>query len=154
MALQPAVLRAELTRIFSVSSGSPAEAAAKLAAAYGRYAQTATAGVVPWVPTGLEERRLRGVLVVSLGPTGSAPVVARAWAQGVTAFWFAPPVVFGVGAVTAVPGAALLLPTLTALFLSPRNSVVSAAASLASALDAATRTVLVTLPPAGPVPLV
>lgn len=154
MPLLPTVLCQDLARALSTSAPSHGAAAAKLAAAYARYAAGATAGAFPWVPTGQEEARLRRALAAALGPSGAPPIVGAAWVLGLTQFWLLPPVPFAPGLVTAMPGAVALAPAITTALLNPRNTSGAAAASLASALDAATRTVLVTIPPSGPVPLV
>lgn len=154
MPLLPNELRQDLARALAVPTSSYGEAAARLAAAYARYAAGAVAGVLPWVPTGQEEGRLRRALAAALRPAGAPGVVGAAWALGVTQFWLAPPVPFGAGVVTVVPGAAALAQAVTVALLNPRNSSAASAASLALALDTATRTVLVTIPPSGPVPLV
>ena len=125
--------------------------------AYNTYAQTVQAGVALPVFTGSEKLLLRDALFNAYkNPnTGSAQAVGLAWYQGLQSFWGVPPVVFSAGADTGVPVEG---PTVAALVLSMgtvlsnlSNTVDSAASSMASCLDAATRGFIVTLAPSGTV---
>lgn len=147
-------LRDGLGAALARPSNTALEAAGKQAAAYGRYATGALAGVVPWVPTGTEEARLQGALLVGMVPGGNPALLAASWAQGLAAFWLLPPAIFGPGVATAFGGAPLVVGGLTPLFSNPLNPASISALTMASILDAATRTVIVTLPVVGPVPLV
>lgn len=153
MALIPSVLIGQLAGAFAAPVRDASTAARRHAIAYECYARSAMAGAFPWAATGAERERLVQSLLGAMIPAGSGPQMAGAWAQGLLAFWLAPPVVFGAGVVTAFPGQPALAAALTAAFSNPNNTAATAAVSVSQALDAATRTILVTLPILGPVPL-
>lgn len=133
--------------------GSHLAAASAYASAYQVYAASATAGVFPWVPTGVEEVSLRSALLGGFSAKVSGATAAAGWATGLLAFWMAPPVAFGVGAVTSFSGQGVLQATLSGLFSVPSGSREMVAGQLSTALDIATRTVIVTIPGIGAVPL-
>lgn len=153
MALIPSVLIGQLAGAFAAPVRDASTAARRHAIAYECYARSAMAGAFPWAATGAERERLVQSLLGAMIPAGTAPQMAAAWAQGLFAFWSVPPVIFGAGAVTAFPGQPGLQAALTGIFGNPGNTAASAAAAVGQALDAATRTILVTLPIVGPVPL-
>lgn len=133
--------------------GSHLAAASAYAEVYRVYATAATAGALPWVPTGMEEVRLRSALLGGFSAKVSGDAAAAGWATGILTFWMAPPVVFGLGAVTGFPGQGALQAALSGLFSAPNGSREGVAGQIAAAIDAATRTVLVTIPGIGVVPL-
>ena len=151
--LLPAVLLQGLASALRPSR-SPQAAAQAWGAAYAAYARAAQAAGVPWVPTGAEEARFSATLVRSMTVGGSPSLLAGAVCDAILAFWMLPPVVFGPGAVTAFGGQAVLQSSLAALFSNPRNEGTIVATHAAAAMDAASRTVIVTLPIVGPSPLV
>lgn len=154
MALVPLLLVQGFASVFAAPARSSEQAADQMAGVYARYARGATAGALPWVPTGAEQQRLRAALAAATVPMGTPQMLAQAWASGLAAFWLAPPVPFPPGVASAFPGQPALVGALSSLFSNPRNQVTTAAAGLGSALDAATRTILVQVPVVGPVPLV
>ena len=141
---------------------TPVDAAKKMASIYDQYAQLAMAG--PSLPafTGLEKGRLESLLLAALAVplVGAPPLIAAAWANGMLAYWNTPPVPFVgpavAGAVTLAVGCLSAIAPLTVVFSNPFNTPESAAVQIASALDIATRTVIVTIapPPGTIVPLV
>lgn len=161
MPLVVSTLASELKTIFESMPTDGALAASKLAGAYDKYCKAALAGGIPPVFTGAEKPALEGFLAgVLASGAGSAAQVAQAWSTGIQAYWVAPPVPFMAppiaGVVTAMPGAASAVSTITGVLSNMANTEDSAAQGLAAALDVATKTVLVTFttppPPAGPPP--
>lgn len=149
------VLSQSLAAVFSGPALSPDAAAGRLASAYAGYAAGGMALGIPWVPTGAEEQRLRLRLRAALVPeTGSPVSMASAFTEGVLAFWLTPPVPFGPGVVTVIPGLIGLQTGLAAFFANPLNPSAAVASCVASLLDQATRTVVVVYPVTGPAPLV
>lgn len=167
MPLVPTILQNEFLRVFKSTKNNTADSVARdLAGAYESYAQWASAGGIAFPAfTGLERLKLEKTLlaVMSFPKTSTSVATATALANGVMAFWQAPPVIFGPatpGVVTMAAGVApaILAPAIP-LLSNPSNPTELVALSLATIVDAATRTVLVTLtlpPPASPivVPLV
>lgn len=127
------------------------------ARAYESYASKAVAG--PGIPsfTGSEARKFEGLLSSAFRSPGPPAAFASSLANAIEAFWLAPPVAFvvagGSGIASAFPGKAQLVATLIENLSSPQPSAV-AAQRIGIAVDSATRTiiVLITIPPAGPVP--
>jgi uncharacterized protein (DUF486 family) len=164
MPLISAGLQASLFQIFtSQRQMTPRLAAQKMAKAYDNYARTAMAAASTPVITGLEAQKLEQTLYTAISNprVGMAPIIAAAWGAGVMAYWMAPPVPF-VGPQTGmVLQAATVVPIITAGLTACFSNVLSteslSAQLMSTALDAATRTVMVTLlppPPAPPVPVV
>jgi hypothetical protein len=137
----------------------PLPAAAKMADIYATYAATGLFGASLPVFTGAEKAVLAATLAAIFAlPVPNPAAWGTAWSAGVTTFWLAPPIAVAgpqVGVVTAVPGAASLIATLTAQVLIPFNPAPVAAALIAAALHAATQTVAATVapPPATVVPI-
>lgn len=155
MALLPATMQQAFDRLFRIERPRFAGLAAqRLAAIYADYAQAATAGVYGLVVlTGTERPRLESALRAALAlPQGSALSLALAWTGGLSVFWAGAAFVGG-GAATVVAGAPLLTGALAGLFSNPLNTESVSAAGLATALDVATRT-LVVGGPSGPQPVV
>jgi hypothetical protein len=121
------------------------EAARRMALTYGIYARSAQAAGTPGIFTGLETKILEGLLYTALQVTqGVAVKYGTQWAAGLTAFWMTPPIVFAFGPVTGFVGAPVLIATLTAALSNPLNTDPTAALQIATALHAATLTVVVT----------
>jgi hypothetical protein len=162
MALFPGSMVEGFTQLFT--SGLPQtsqDSAQKMASIYHQYAQTATAGPALPLFTGLETDALQALLTAALAvpQVGAPSVIAAAWGSGLVSYWNTPPVLFAgvsvAGSVTVAAGCLSAIPVLTTLYLNAFNTPETAAAQMASALDIATRTVLVTLapPPGTVVPL-
>jgi hypothetical protein len=157
MPLNPAALKQSLTKLGQKGStpASRADGAKKFAEAYDSYAKTATALAlgVPFTPTGAETAKMLPALIPAFAaPTGNPAVVANAFGAAVTAYWTG--AVFGTGIAAPPTGVAALVPALQTLLLNPQNPLDLAMGQIASALDACTRTVLVTFvqpPPAPPI---
>jgi hypothetical protein len=150
MALVSKLLELSILQMFKQQKGlSAKDAANKWARAYADYAQMAQADGIPPLLTGAEAFMLENTLyaVLSSPKTATPATMAAAWAAGIVSFWNAPPVFFGPGTVvTASLAMPVILPLLTASFLNSRTTPEIAAASMASTLDAATRTVIVFMP--------
>jgi hypothetical protein len=154
-------LTAGIVSVLKSQPSTGALAAKKLALEYDKYCKTAMAPPALPIFTGVEAMSLEGPLAaVFSGGTGPAPAVAQAWATGIQAYWLAPPVMFVGGPVsgvaTAMPGAPASIAPITAALTNLGNTEETFAQQLATALDIATKTVLVTFatppPPAGPPP--
>lgn len=154
-------LASGLANVFRSQPSSGAEAAQKITAEYDLYCKPAMAA--PGLPifTGAGKSAMEGLLAGALSSNmGAAAAVAAAFSAGIQAYWLSPPVTFvggpATGVVTAMPGAASVIAPLTAAFLNLANTEDTIAQAIASALDAATKTVLVTYstppPPSGPPP--
>lgn len=146
MPLVPATLETELRSALSTPfPKSGALAADKLASAYDTYARGAVAGTYPFSPTGAEKGRFSGALapVLSLVPN-AGPAVAAGFVAAITAYWTGATFTGGIPAPPT--GAPALLPTLATLFSIPSNPKEIVVTGLAAALDACTRTVIVTVP--------
>jgi hypothetical protein len=150
-------LAADLLPILKDLRDDPATVAQDWADAYGKYAKSAIAG--PALPqfTGGEPSVMSKPIASAMGaPSNNSSAFAAALASGMEAFWLAPPVVFtppgGAGAVTSFPGKPALIAGLTSALSSPQPEE-AAAQAIASQLDVATKTVLVTytIPPNPPV---
>ncbi len=161
MALVSASLTASLTQVFSSASDQGAVKAQEIAQAYQTYALPAMAGVLLPIFVGVEGQALAAKLIpVMQQSTDSPSDLANALADGVEAFWLLPPVPFAAGpvagVVTSFPGKGALAGALVAALSSPSQDGASVASGVASALDAGTRTVIVTFapPPGSTAPLV
>jgi hypothetical protein len=146
--------------LFQTGTPVAMDAATKMANAYTNYCRTGLFGTsVPTILPGATALLQATLLNAMATPVSGTPAkFAQAWANGVQAFWLAPPVaVLGVqsGVVTAIPGATALTGILTTLFANPANPAAVVAAQLASALDTATKTAIATVapPPATMVPI-
>jgi hypothetical protein len=152
-------LAADIQAVFDSSPASAAEAAEGIAQAYYDYAQPALFGAsIPVITTGMRDV-MKATLETGVASPGAAATIAASFSSAVLAFWSSPPPAVaggsGSGAVVGCPGAAAITATLTTVFLNLANTSASAASGIASALITATLTVtaLLTLPPAGPVPV-
>lgn len=162
MPLNSSSLAKELEAAFASQPESPALSAQKMAAAYDNYCKAGIAGGIPPLFTGAEVKRLEGILLGAIASPvgGGPPVIAAAWSAGIQSYWLTPPVPFLAppiaGVTTAMPGAGAAIAVLSAGFLNVLNTEATIAQIMATALDIATRTVLVTFatppPPAGPPP--
>lgn len=149
MALLSATLASGLIGAFA-GTDSFSAAGDAWASAYASYAQTAQANGIPAVFTGAEQRLLSGSLASAFAAGVNAPgSLLGALELAFQGFWYLPPVVFGTGVVTlAPPGLGTLVgATFGANLLAA--TAAEAANNVAVALDAWTRTVVVTFP--GPV---
>lgn len=145
MPLNPIRLQSELFKLTLNPPSSADEAAQRCAAAYGSYALET---VVPGALFIGAEARMKAVLMTVLAnPRGGSPqALAHAWAVGVGSFWMGPPPVFATG-VVSFPGLFALEQALTSILMMRSNTADNAASLIATALDAATRTVTVTMGP-------
>lgn len=154
MPLNPIVLEKGILQLLREPSKTTKEAAGKLARAYFDYVSSATAGGTPAAFTGLERSAMEANLASSFHPNGSPSEAAGSLSRAVGAFWMSPPVVFGLGPVVSWAGATTLTATLVSSLSSPKTPAGVAAKKIASALDSATRLVMVGTPPSGPLPVV
>jgi len=154
-------LAADLEAIFVGMPSEPAIAANLMAQAYDTYCKPAFAPPGLPVFTGTEKQKLELLLFKALADPagGTGAKLAKAWADGIQLYWLTPVPFSGgpaSGVVTAMPGAAPIIPPLTGVFSNAGNSAMSCAQQVAQNLDAATKTVLVTYatppPPTGPPP--
>lgn len=162
MPLIMATLQAGLVQVFKSQPSTPTDAANKIAAEYDKYCKNAMAAPGLPVFTGAEKTAFEGLILaaLSLGENGSAQAVAQAFGDAVNAYWMLPPVPFvggpATGMVTAIPGAMAIVAPLAAALGNTNNTEDSIALQIATQLDIATKTVLVTYttppPPAGPPP--
>jgi hypothetical protein len=180
MALSAASLRAGLLALFQSYPGDPGSAANRFALVYDSYARavqassvTSVGSIAEPVFTGSEVQKLEQALfsVLSSYRTATAHALANAWGRGVFDYWTSPPVTFtGVCVVPPPPPdgfqglvqtgfisdasavRSIIVPQMTTLFFSFRNTYVSTASRMASILDSATRTITITIapPPASP----
>lgn len=147
--------------LFTKGTQAAPEAAEVMATAYVAYTATALFGAGLPIFTGAEKDVLKATILAVLNPALMNPAgLAGAWAAGITAFWSAPPIVVAgpaPGTVTACPGAAGLLASLTAVCVVPGQPAAVAAAGMALAIDIATKTTFATLTVGGvptPTPIV
>lgn len=148
--LQDAILRLSTTE----RPSSPFEAAQKLASAYEQYCLGATAAGFPLLAPGPGRATMEQALALAFQmQPGMPPVVAQGFGAMVTLFWSA--ATFAAApfpGIAAPPVAApVLIGTMTGLLTVPNPAEVYAALT-AAALDACTRSVLVTLPQVPPAP--
>jgi hypothetical protein len=159
MALVVATLQAALTKIFKSYPSSPKDCADQMSQAYADYAAAGQAAGEPIILTGSEKTLLAATLLqaISVPAVGNPATLAAAWSVGYTAFWMAPPVACVTpfpGIVTLATGAPALISALTACFANLTNTPETCAATMAAALDVATKLVIVTIivPPGIPTP--
>ena len=161
MPIVMAKLAKGLADVFRSQPDSGAMTASKIAQEYDLYCKPALAAPGMPIFTGAEKKALEGPLAAALSnQNGTAAMVAQAFSMGIQAYWLAPPVIFSggpaSGVVTAMPGAAAVIAPLTAAFSNLNNTEDTIGQLIAAALDAATKTVLVTYatppPPTGPPP--
>ena len=158
MALVASALATGIEGVFRARIPTSAQVGSLLGSVYGIYAQGAQAGVALPVLTGTEAARFGQVLSAALNLMASPPTVAQAFADALQAFWLTPPVIFtdgiNAGPVPAILGIPALISALTSTFAALTNTEAIAAQQIASALDAATRSIIVTLVPSSvPTPL-
>jgi len=161
MPLNVATLAKGLAGVFKDQPDNGALAASKIAQEYDTYCKEAMAGAALPIFTTTEKTRMEGILAGALSSSnGQAAMVAQAFSAAIQSYWLMPPVQFSggpiMGMVTVMPGAAAVIPAITAGLSNVQNMEDSIGQIIASALDAATKTVLVTFttppPPAGPPP--
>lgn len=156
MALDSSALSDSLASVFAAPAPDFPISAKNWANAYAGYATEAqSCQAVPPVPAAIQaaQATLQATLAAAFA-AGIDPVsTATGMASAFTAFWLAPPVLFsGVtpGVVTAVGGAAVLATALVASWTEntlTKASASAAASTMATILDAFTRTVVVTHAP-------
>lgn len=122
------------------------------AQAYRNYAMTAMAGILLPIMTGLEQEMMSSMLLqVMSNPNTTTPIFARAVANAVEAFWLLPPVIFSAGILAGsaalFPGKELLILSLMSIMSTPQSRYEGVAQQIATALDVATRTVIVNFAP-------
>jgi hypothetical protein len=162
MPLVMAALATELTSVFMGKPSSGADAASQVAGAYDNYCKAALAP--PGLPifTGAEKNTFQVILSLAWisVDTGDANITAQAIGDAIQAYWMSPPVMFvggpATGLVTAVPGALSVVPAIAGALANTQNTDAVIGQQLATQMDIATKTVLVTYstppPPAGPPP--
>lgn len=146
------VLSGGLTRVLSQPGDNAAAKASEFASAYQSYAAPAMAGVLLPIFTGSEQPLFMNQLVPVFNNSQSTAVqFANAIASAVESYWFLPPVPFAggpaVGAVTGFAGKAGLIAQLIGILSNQYDNAAQPAADIASALDTATKTVIVTFAP-------
>ena len=149
--IQP-VLAGALTRVLGSPSDQAARKAQEWAQAYRDYAITAMAGILLPIFTGLEQAAMVSMLLpVMTNFNTTTPQFARALAGGVESFWLLPPVLFSggvlAGAAALFPGKEPLAAMLTVIMSRPQDRYEGVAQQIATALDTATRTVVVNFAP-------
>lgn len=155
--LVKANLESDLAAVFEAMPASPVLAAAALAKAYVDYAKAAAAtfGLAAAVVTDEHEEEFAATLLeaIELPALGLPATFAAAWAAAVGAFWTLMPVAGAwAGTTPNCPGASSLTGSLTTVFANLANTPASCAASLATELDTATKTVTANVaPPPGTV---
>jgi hypothetical protein len=162
MPLVMATLATGLANVFKSQPSSGADAASKIAQEYDLYCKAAMAPPGAPIFTGAEKSTFEGLLAQALASpdAGDANVVAAAFSSAVQAYWMSPPVMFSggpaTGLVTAVTGATAIISPLGAALLNTQNTEDTIGQLIATQLDLATKTVLVTFstppPPTGPPP--
>jgi hypothetical protein len=141
MALVQATLKASLKALMDTNPSTGAAAATAWGLAYDAYAKLGQANAIPGVFTGSEPTQFTNAILALFNAANGTPAsAAAAFQAAVTAYWLTPPVIFGTGAVTAIPG----LPGLSALFTSLFSDKDLAANNLATIFDVCTKTVTVT----------
>ncbi len=132
--------------------GSPEEAGKRWAHAYALYAADAMSippTAAPPASLGAAERLLAQSLGKVWKTSRTAYTSAQGMAAALTAFWLAPPVVFGAGVVSAVGGTSALASALPGIWASNQRGKQSAdfcAKKVAAAVHAFTTTVITTTP--------
>lgn len=151
MALIQQVLAARLAQVLGQPGDNAAAKAQEWAAAYQTYGATAQAGALLPVFTGTEQTLfVAQILPVFNNPRSTTVQFANALASAVESFWFLPPVPFagvGAGAVTGFPGKGILVSQLITVLSNQYKQAAQPAQQIATALDVATRTVIVTFAP-------
>ncbi len=157
MPLIVAKLQSDILKLSTTDKpASGTDAANALASAYEGYASQALAAGFPLATPGPGRAGMAAALISALNvKPGAPPLVAQGFLTMVTLYWQG--AIFSAvpfpGFVPAPPaGAAALVPAISALLSNVQNPAEVYAAQLAAALDAATRTVLVTLPQPPPAP--
>jgi hypothetical protein len=162
MPLVMATLATGLAKVFRDQPSSGADAASKIAQEYDKYCKGAVAA--PGLPifTGVEKTNFENILAPTLSSpdAGDPNIVAAAFGSAVQAYWMSPPVMFSAGpasgVVTLVSGAMAIVAPLGAALSNTGNTEDVIGQLIATQLDLATKTVLVTYstppPPAGPPP--
>lgn len=156
MPLNPLQLQNALLRLSTTERPvSGTEAALKLAQAYQQYAAAGSALGFPLATGGPGMAGMAAGLISAFNISpGAPPLVAQGFASMLAAFW-------GGAVFTGVPFPGIaappvatpaLLASLTALLSNPANTAPVYAAQMAAALDACTRTVLVSFPQVPPAP--
>jgi hypothetical protein len=141
------------------------DAAKAFADAYANYASAAMAGPSTPIFTGAEKALMMTTLMGALSPQGQAMTFAMAIQNAVMAYWTAPPVMFAPaphpGMCLVMPGAAMIGPGIAGALANLKNTYDSIANQMATIIDAATKTALVTFivpppipPPPPPMPLI
>lgn len=149
--MQP-VLAGRLTSILGNPSDNASLKASEWASAYHTYGLTAMAGVLLPIFTGSEMGSFLGrISPVFNNPNSTSVQFANALAGAVESFWFLPPVPFSAGPVaglvTGFPGKAGLVAQLVSILSNQYEQAAQPAQDIATALDVATRTVIVTFAP-------
>jgi len=160
MALVQPILAANLTRVLGTPGQSAPQKAQEWAMAYNLYALPAQAAALFPVFVGVEQAAFMArIMPVFTNYNSTVQQFANALAGAVETYWLLPPVPFAgpgqAGAVSLFPGKPALVASLVSIMSSkyPRHEPVAQA--IASALDVATRTVVVAFaPPPGTAPLV
>ncbi len=159
MPLIVSTLSSLLETSFMSCPDSAQKSADDMATAYDTYCKAGLAGGIPPLFTGLEKQALMSILLAAIiSKAGTPDQIAQAWSSGIQTYWLSPPVVFTAppiaGLVTAVPGAGAVIAAISGVMANTKNTAASAAQGIAAALDAATKTVLVTFssPPVSPPP--
>lgn len=152
VALVQTALAGRLTGIFSQPGDNAAAKAAEWASAYNSYALPAMAGVLLPTFLGIEQAAfLSSILPAFNNQNGTPAQFANALASAVEAFWLLPPVLFAgplvAGVVTGFPGKPILIAQLIGVFSTQYQDAASPAQQIATALDIATKTVIVTFAP-------
>jgi len=135
MALDLTVLEKGVLRLLQKKPSTPLEWGSRLGKLYEQYAKGGRAAGAPPSFTGKEKDVMAGVLAAAFESKVPVPL----------AFWMTPPVSFGVGVTLLVPGAVAVVAVVTAIPPGLPDHV--CARLLATALDVATRTVLVQVGP-------
>jgi hypothetical protein len=157
VSLSSSKLSNELVKL-AISGGfprDPYEAGKRWAHAYALYAADAMSippTAAPPASLAAGEATLAALLGALWTSSRSAPQSANGMASGLTAFWLAPPVVFGAGLVTAVTGTSALASALQGIWASNQSGKQSAdfcAKKVAAAIHAFTLTVITTTPSGG-----
>jgi hypothetical protein len=153
MPLDPSKLQGDLRAIFQNPPTDVGQTGQRWAQAYVNYAGDAIT-LQGGSPVGLDAGKpllaqtLATLFAIPLSPP---PATAANIAAALTAFWFLPPVATSdPGIVTAVAGTALLATALVTVWtanVAAQASADQSAAAIAAAMDAFTRTVIVTIPP-------
>lgn len=148
MALLKVLLRQQLINVLKQSMSDPDQIGRGVGQAYQSYARTAQGAAGPATLIGVEYLKLSTPLGAQLRARAPAASIAQTIGAGLTLFWLAPPVLFGVGAASAIitpPGVAMLQSI-------NYSSAEQAASAMADAMDVITRTVIVTYPSGTPPP--